>query len=153
MRPFLLEMIAIYTLKTEASFDSAHFLAGYDGKCRNIHGHRWRVVIKASSDRLIEDGSCRGMLMDFADIKAALKKEADYLDHSLIIEKGSLRLKTLEALHEENFRVLEMDFRPTAENLARYFFKKLEDAGVPVTEAEVYETPNNCACYSEGGEA
>ena len=36
----------MYYLKTEHSFDSAHFLAGYEGKCRNIHGHEWRVVIE-----------------------------------------------------------------------------------------------------------
>lgn len=146
-------MIDIYTLKTETSFDSAHFLAGYDGKCRNIHGHRWRVVIKAVSQTLIEDGCCRGMVMDFADIKSALRNEADFLDHSLIIEKGSLKQKTLEALREENFRIIEMDFRPTAENFAKYFFEKLKEKGIPVKETEVYETPNNCACYSKGGPA
>lgn len=38
--------MTMYYLKTEQSFDSAHFLAGYNGKCRNIHGHEWRVVIE-----------------------------------------------------------------------------------------------------------
>ncbi|MDD7408149.1 MAG: 6-carboxytetrahydropterin synthase QueD [Firmicutes bacterium] len=141
----------MYTLKTEASFDSAHFLAGYDGKCRNLHGHRWRVVIKASSPELIKEGQCRGMVMDFGDLKDALKKEVDRLDHSLIIEKGTLKEKTLEALREEDFKIFEFDFRPTAENFARYFFDRLKEAGVPVSEAAVYETPNNCAIYTEGG--
>ena len=35
----------MYQLKTEADFDSAHFLSGYTGKCSNIHGHRWHVEI------------------------------------------------------------------------------------------------------------
>lgn len=42
----------MYTLKTEHSFDAAHFLYGYEGKCSNIHGHRWRVVAEVSSDEL-----------------------------------------------------------------------------------------------------
>ena len=46
----------MYYLKTESSFDSAHFLKGYDGKCRNLHGHRWRVVVEIAADQL-KDGS------------------------------------------------------------------------------------------------
>ena len=39
----------MYYLKTESSFDSAHFLKGYNGKCRNLHGHRWRVVVEIAA--------------------------------------------------------------------------------------------------------
>ena len=46
----------MYTLKTEHSFDAAHFLYGYEGKCSNIHGHRWRVVAEVSSDELETTG-------------------------------------------------------------------------------------------------
>ena len=42
----------MYILKTEHSFDSAHFLAGYEGKCANIHGHRWRVEIEVQAEEL-----------------------------------------------------------------------------------------------------
>ena len=45
----------MYTIKTEASFDSAHFLKGYQGKCSNLHGHRWRVVVEVQSEELKED--------------------------------------------------------------------------------------------------
>ena len=50
----------MYTLKTEHSFDAAHFLYGYEGKCSNIHGHRWRVVAEVSSDELETTGQNRG---------------------------------------------------------------------------------------------
>ena len=113
----------MYTLQTEACFDSAHFLAGYEGKCSNIHGHRWTVVVEASSETLSEEGQTRGMVMDFSDMKRLLREETKKLDHSLIIEEGSLREKTLEALREENFRIVTFPFRPTAENLARHFFE------------------------------
>ena len=46
----------MYYLKTESSFDSAHFLKGYDGKCRNLHGHRWRVVVEIAADQLKDEG-------------------------------------------------------------------------------------------------
>ena len=39
----------MYSVRTEGSFDAAHFLANYQGKCRNLHGHRWRVIIEVKS--------------------------------------------------------------------------------------------------------
>ena len=139
----------MYTLKTEQSFDSAHFLADYVGKCRNIHGHRWRVIIEIQGDALLESGEKRGMLVDFGDLKNDLKKLADELDHSLIIESGSLKDATMEALRDEEFRIVEFPFRPTAENFAKYFYDRMRGLGYRVREAVVYETPNNCASYSE----
>ena len=139
----------MYTLKTEQSFDSAHFLADYVGKCRNIHGHRWRVIIEIQGDALLTSGEKRGMLVDFGDLKNDLKKLADELDHSLIIESGSLKDATMEALRDEEYRIVEFPFRPTAENFAKYFYDRMIDLGYRVREAVVYETPNNCASYSE----
>ncbi len=139
----------MYYLKTEAAFDSAHFLKDYQGKCKNLHGHRWRVIITICSNALKKDKQTHGMLVDFGDLKDSLKKETDTLDHCLIIEKDSLKPKTKQALLEENFHIEEVPFRPTAENFSRYFFERLKQAGFPVYEATVYETPNNCASYRE----
>ena len=55
----------------------------------------------------------------------------------------------MEALQEEGFLMRVVNFRPTAENFARYFYDKFKDYGFNVAEATVYETPNNCASYSE----
>lgn len=63
----------MYILKTEHSFDAAHFLYGYDGKCSNIHGHRWRVVLEVCTEDLQEDGQNRGMYVDFGDLKRDLR--------------------------------------------------------------------------------
>ena len=46
----------MYSLKTNSSFDSAHFLAGYEGKCRNLHGHRWTVEVEVGGEKLMQDG-------------------------------------------------------------------------------------------------
>ncbi len=139
----------MYTLKTSASFDSAHFLKGYEGKCSNIHGHRWTVELEVASENLETEGQCRGMIVDFSTLKNDLGGLVDYLDHSLIIEKGSLKEKIMEVLKEEDFRIIEVDFRPTAENFAQYFYREMADKGYKVTKSTVYETPNNCASYSE----
>lgn len=139
----------MYILKTEAAFDSAHFLAGYEGKCRNIHGHRWKVEAEIMSRELIREGQTRGMVTDFGDLKRDLRKIADDLDHKLIYEKGSLKKATENALNAEGFALFATDFRPTAENLARYIFGLMSDKGYSVKRVTVYETPANCAVYED----
>ena len=137
----------MYQLTTEHSIDSAHFLAGYDGKCGNLHGHRWRVLLTVQSETLREDRQQKCMCVDFAELKKDLRTELDALDHVLIIEQDSLRESTMKALQEEKFQVVEMPFRPTAENFARYFYELFTLKGYPVAKVEVYETPNNSAVY------
>ena len=137
----------MYYIKTEASFDSAHFLKGYEGKCSNLHGHRWRVVACLKAEYLKDDDQTRGMVEDFGEIKTELKSLCDHLDHCFIYEEGSLKAGTLEALKDEGFRMVELTFRPTAENLARYIFDVLSEKGFDMHRVEVYETPGNCAVY------
>ena len=90
----------MYILETEQSFDSAHFLSGYEGKCSNLHGHRWRVVARIAMDELNKEGQTRDMVIDFGDFKNALKKLTDALDHSFIFETGSLKERTVAALKD-----------------------------------------------------
>jgi len=139
----------MYRLKTSAAFDSAHFLSGYQGKCANIHGHHWIIEVTVSSDKLQDIGAKRGMLIDFGDLKKEVRALADSFDHALIYECGTLKTKTLEALQEEGFRLIEISCRPTAENFARMFFDNLKDKNLPVECVTVYETPENCAQYDE----
>ena len=87
------------------------------------------------------------MVIDFADFKHALRNLTEELDHSFVVEEGSLMPKTLDCLREEGFTQSMMSFRTTAENLARYFFGKLAEQGFPLSQVDVYETPNNCASY------
>ena len=139
----------MYYLTAEASFDGAHFLSGYEGKCSNLHGHRWRVILKIKSDELKPDGQQRGMVVDFGDVKKALKEETDFFDHTFIYEKDTLKPATVAALNEEGFLMRIVDFRPTAENFSKYFYDRFtEKYGFDVAEVTVYETPNNMASYS-----
>ena len=124
----------MYQLTTHASFDSAHFLSGYEGKCSNIHGHRWKLEVTVQSETLEQTGQIRGMVVDFGQLKDDIKKLADEFDHSLIIE---------------NFKMIFVDFRPTAESFAKYFYDRVKEIGYDVKLAKVYETPNNMAAYGE----
>lgn len=141
----------MYYIKAEHSFDSAHFLANYQGKCANLHGHRWRVEAEIGAEKLISEGPLQGMVLDFSDLKGDLRALLDFYDHALLIEKGTLRQQTMNCLNQEGFRVIELPFRPTAEQFAGFFYQCLKEKGHPVRRVTVYETPTNCASY-EGGE-
>ena len=138
----------MYYLKAEASFDAAHFLAHYQGKCHNIHGHHWIVELRISGTQLQTSAQEYGMLVDFSQLKHDLKQIADEMDHTLIYETGTLRDAPRAALEEDGFALTEVPFRPTAEHFAKYFFDRMTDRGYTVAEATVYETPNNCASYT-----
>lgn len=137
----------MYKLKTESSFDAAHFLTDYHGKCENLHGHRWRVVAYLAQEELCSSGTHKDMVVDFGEFKTAVRALTEELDHSFVVEEGSLMDKTLECMEEEGFFLTILPFRTTAENLARYFYDRLAEKGLPVDQVDVYETPNNCAIY------
>ena len=142
----------MYGLKTEASFDSAHFLTDYYGKCENLHGHRWRVEVTIAQDELQDEGTMRDMVLDFDVFKSAVRAIAKELDHAFLVEEGSLSPATIAALESEGFSITILPFRTTAENLARYIFDRLSEQGLPVAEVEVDETPNNRAFYQQPSE-
>lgn len=137
----------MYYLRTEQSFDAAHFLKDYNGKCHNLHGHRWRVVVEIKADSLRADVQCRGMVVDFSDLKKSLKDLCDFYDHTFIYEEGSLKEETVQCLLSEDFCLRVVPFRPTAENFSRHIYESLQKEGYDVHCVDVYETPNNCASF------
>jgi 6-pyruvoyltetrahydropterin/6-carboxytetrahydropterin synthase len=137
----------MYTIKVEHNFDSAHFLAGYQGKCANIHGHRWSVEVEISSDVLHEDGQQRGMVVDFTELKKDIREMLETYDHALIIENGTMRKETLKCLYEDGFKIIKTQFRPTAENFSYFFYNTIKLKGYNVRRVIVHESPNNSAIY------
>ncbi|WP_077597521.1 6-pyruvoyl trahydropterin synthase family protein [Olsenella urininfantis] len=137
----------MYELSTEYWFDSAHFLTDYHGKCENLHGHQWRVTAYIAADQLEEGGTDKGMVRDFVAFKRIVREECDALDHSFLVEEGSLAPATIAALEGEGFTLTILPFRTTSENLARYLAGRLEARGLPVSRVDCNETPNNRASY------
>ena len=122
----------MWTIKTESEFAAAHFLTHYHGKCERLHGHNYRVVVWARGASL----DAGGMLVDFGQLKAALRKIMAELDHTNLNDN----------------EVFAGD--PSAERIAEYIFKRIE-AELPLHgvnasvlhAVDVYETPLNMARY------
>ena len=92
------------------------------------------------------------MVLDFGAFKRLVAEIADELDHTFLVEEGSLAPSTIAALEAEGFSLTILPFRTTAENLARWIFERLVERSLPVSQVEVDETPNNRAFYSRSPE-
>lgn len=141
----------MYGIEVEGHFDAAHFLTNYHGKCENLHGHRYRVVVTlvVSDDALQSSGTQEDMVMDFSKAKECVANICSCFDHTLLLEAQSLRPHTIAVLKEEGFSPVELPYRTTAENLARDIFQRCCEANLPVSRVEVDETPHNRAFYEE----
>lgn len=89
----------------------------------------------------------RDMVLDFGVFKREVRALAEELDHTFLVEEGTLQEATIAALESEGFSLTILPFRTTAENLARYFAERLMEKGLPVSQVDMYETPNNCAIW------
>ena len=141
----------MFILKNEIQFDMAHYLSGYKGKCANIHGHRYRLIVKIASETLHQEGQLRGMVDDFGNIKKILKEVEDFFDHKLILEDNEEGRKIGESLSQmpNNFKIVYVPYRTTAEEMSRHIFNMLKEKGLNVYEIELFETPSNSCIYKE----
>lgn len=81
----------MFKISKEFSFDMAHLLDGHDGKCQNLHGHTYKLQVEIA-DTLHQCGAKKAMVIDFADLKAVVKKAVlEPLDHAFIYDENSER--------------------------------------------------------------
>ncbi len=135
----------MYRIVKELSFCYGHRLLDYEGKCAHPHGHNGLVQIEFGAEKL----DARGMVIDFVDIKAAVKRFLDEeLDHKMLLRRDDVLTKILQDLGEP---VFVMDDNPTAENIARLIFNDAKQRGLPVLSVKLWETPSSYAEYRGEG--
>jgi 6-pyruvoyltetrahydropterin/6-carboxytetrahydropterin synthase len=118
----------MYEIAIEDTFDAAHCLRDYEGNCRRLHGHTYRVRAAfrfRSLDNL-------GMAMDFRKAKDTLRAVLHYMDHHYINE--------LPEFSADN---------PTAENIAKFLYDRIKADHPETYSVSVWETPTSCATYFE----
>jgi len=124
----------MYEICVEDDFSAAHNLRNYKGKCEKLHGHNYRVQIFIRGEKLDKSG----MLADFVEVKKALKKILDKLDHQYLNE-----IPPFDKLN------------PTAENISKYIYDKLNllfahrSSLFAVFKVTVWESDTSSASYGE----
>ncbi len=135
----------MYRVVKELNFCYGHRLLNYQGKCAHPHGHNGIVEIEFGSPRLDH----RGMVIDFVDIKAEVKRFLDEeLDHKMLLRGDDPLTKVLQDMGEP---VFVMGENPTAENIAKVIFDYAKSRGLPILGVKLWETPSSYAEYREGG--
>ncbi|MDK4536538.1 6-carboxytetrahydropterin synthase QueD [Kingella kingae] len=134
----------------EFTFDMAHMLDGHDGKCQNLHGHTYILQVEISGN-LHESGAKKGMVMDFADLKAVVKTHIlDKMDHAFIYDITSEReCQVANLLNQLNSKTYGIKTRTTAEEMTRHIFNVLTaEANLPVSLIRLWETPSSYCEYA-----
>ena len=110
------------------TFETGHALYGHDGKCKNIHGHSYRLSVTIFGKPLGDSKSSKfGMIMDFSDLKKIVKEEiVNPLDHATIFNKNTPHLQLANNLKSIGHKVVLVDYQPTSEMLVIDFAKKIK---------------------------
>ena len=123
----------MYEISVEKHFDAAHYLRGYQGKCEELHGHRYRVVVRLRAEKLNDIG----LAYDFTELKRHLKEILERFDHTCLND-----VPPFDGIN------------PSAENIAATVYKELKerlgDAPVTLTGVEAWEKPGQGAAYRPG---
>ncbi len=141
----------MFRVSKEFSFDMAHLLDGHDGKCQNLHGHTYKLQVEVAGDLLV-DGAKKSMVMDFSDLKAVVKKAIlGPMDHAFIYDQTSERESKIAMLLQElQSKTFGVNFRTTAEEMARFIFQRLKyDEKLPISAIRLWETPTSFCEYGE----
>ena len=108
-------------------FEAAHALYGYDGKCKNIHGHNYKLFVTVVGSPTSDSSNVKfGMVMDFDDLKKIVKAEIiKEFDHSVIFNKNSPHKKLADDLIKNGHKVVLADYQPTIEEMIIDFANKI----------------------------
>ena len=127
-------------------FELAHRLvSSYSKKCQSIHGHSYLAEVTLEDEHLNEDG----MVLDFGEVKDKFSHLIDAWDHSYMFYSKDILSDHYKAmLKVVPMRMVEVDYNPTAENMAYHIFRACVDNNLPVKEVRVQETKTGWAIAS-----
>lgn len=141
--------MAILRLTRVFNFDMAHVLLNYHGKCKNIHGHTYKLEVTVKGVPCNDDASPqKGMLIDFSDFKKLIEKEIiSVWDHALMIHKDT-DLVLLDALKNNYEKIIIVPFQPTTENMIcelSCVIKKILPVDLQLFSLRLHETEKSFA--------
>lgn len=110
------------------SFETGHALYGYDGKCRNVHGHSYKLSVTVVGTPISDTSHVKfGMVIDFGDLKKIVKNEiVDVFDHATVFNKNTPHVELAKELSDRGHNVLLVDYQPTSEMMVIDFAEKIK---------------------------
>ena len=110
------------------TFETGHALYGYDGKCKNVHGHSYKLSVTVIGKPISEDNHIKlGMVIDFSDLKKIVKEEiVDVFDHATVLNKNTPHLELATILKEKGHHIILVNYQPTSENMIIDFSNRIK---------------------------
>ena len=110
------------------SFETGHALYGYDGKCKNVHGHSYRLDVTVIGQPIADNTNVKyGMVIDFKDLKKIVKEEVvDVFDHATVFNKNTPHVELAKELENRGHNVLLVNYQPTSEMMVIDFANKIK---------------------------
>lgn len=110
------------------TFETGHALYGYDGKCRNVHGHSYKLGVTVVGCPIEDSANVKyGMVIDFGDLKKIVKEEiVDVFDHATVFNQNTPHIELAKELQERGHHVILVDYQPTSENMVLDFAEKIK---------------------------
>jgi 6-pyruvoyltetrahydropterin/6-carboxytetrahydropterin synthase len=112
----------------EFSFETGHALYGYDGKCKNVHGHSYKLSVTVIGVPISDRNNVKyGMVIDFSDLKKIVKEEiVDHFDHATVFNQTTPHIELANELIDRGHHVILVDYQPTSENMVIDFAQKIK---------------------------
>ena len=138
-------------LTKEFSFEAAHLLGGYDGACREIHGHSYRLFVTVRGIPICEDANPKsGMVMDFGLLKRIVLEEVtEQLDHAFIVRRTPDNDSLLSAFAARFDRIVQVDYQPTCENMLADFASRIARRLPPSVELFALRLHETATSFAE----
>ena len=111
------------------SFETGHALYGYDGKCKNVHGHSYKLSVTVIGTPIEDRADVKfGMVIDFSDLKKIVKEEiVDVFDHATVFNQTTPHIELAAELQQRGHHVILVDYQPTSENMVIDFAHKIKN--------------------------
>ncbi len=110
------------------NFETGHALFGYDGKCRNVHGHSYKLSVTVIGRPITDTSHVKlGMVIDFGDLKRIVKEEiVDQFDHATVFNKNTPHVELAQELMDRGHNVILANYQPTSENMVLDFADRIK---------------------------
>jgi 6-pyruvoyltetrahydropterin/6-carboxytetrahydropterin synthase len=111
------------------SFETGHALYGYDGKCKNVHGHSYKLSVTVIGKPITDTSNVKfGMVIDFSDLKKIVREEiVDQFDHATVFNQNTPHVELAKELSNRGHHVILVDYQPTSENMVIDFAQKIKN--------------------------
>jgi 6-pyruvoyltetrahydropterin/6-carboxytetrahydropterin synthase len=142
-------MASIIRVTKEFPFEMSHVLSNYDGPCRNVHGHSYRLFVTLTGIPVNDQGNPKnGMVIDFTDLKTIIKREiVSKFDHAVVLSRHFDKDRT-DKLTKLFGNTVLVDYQPTCENMVSDFVTRITPhlpEGVKLHSLKLYETATSYA--------